>query len=488
MTTYPIFASYSKQAIAEYADNPLIEALPPILSWEAAAGLIANLPGQSTPEELALEPSVRIHCVDRLRSIIQPMSIHLELESLFSILIRRGYVGRNPYSPETVRHLHSLSGASRYHDGFRSTAETFSLVGLSGIGKSTALWAILSLYPQTIRHERFGGRAFVQTQITWLKLDCPRDGSLTGFCQEFFIAVGKALGDEGYHKRFRTRNVTDSLQQMAQVASTFYIGALLLDEIQNLHTAKIGGKDSVLNFFLHLVNNIGIPVVFIGTNSMVSLFSGVMRNARRCCDNGIIEFGRFEKDSDEWRMLVENLWSYQWCHQHVELTEDIYDAIYEHTQGVTDILVKLLILTQRYVIQSGAECVTAAAIRIVSDSKMQILKPALAALRSRDPAQMGQFDDLLPVDEQIAGMMAFKFTVDAGRLKGLRDAGRHVAVAPPAETVEQSKAAPSVVPVAIRQPLSKRLVSSENRLEALRELGWLNRDIFEFSPLYRSRH
>ena len=487
MTSVQIFANYTKQAILEYAGNPLIEALPPILSWEAAIGLIANLPAESTPDELALEPSTRIHCVDRLRSIVQPMSIHLELESLFSLLIRRGYVGRNPHSPETVRHLHSLSGALRYHEGFRSTAETFSLVGLSGIGKSTALWAILSLYPQTIRHERFEGREFVQTQITWLKLDCPRDGSLAGFCQEFFIAVGKALGDDGYHKRFRARNINDSLQQMAQVASTFYIGALLIDEIQNLHAAKTGGKDSMLNFFLHLVNNIGIPVVFIGTNSMVSLFSGVMRNARRCCGNGIIEFSRFEKDSDEWKMLVDNLWSYQWCHQHAELTEDIYEAIYEHTQGVTDILVKLLILTQRYVIQSGSECVTAAAIRIVSDSKMQILKPALAALRSRDPRQMGQFDDLLPVDEQIAGMMAYDFAPQVGRLKLLRDAGRRAVGTATVESAERPTAAPSAAPVTVRSSFAKSLVGVENRVEALREEGWINRDVFEFSPLYRRR-
>lgn len=66
----------------------------------------------------------------------------------------------------------------------------------------------------------------------------------------------------------------------------------------------------MLNFFLHLVNNIGIPVVFIGTNSMVSLFSDVMRNARRSCGVGVVEFKRFEKSDDEWRMLVENLWSY----------------------------------------------------------------------------------------------------------------------------------------------------------------------------------
>jgi len=57
--------------------------------------------------------------------------------------------------------------------------------------------------------------------------------------------------------------------------------------------------------------------------------------------------------------LVENLWSYQWCKQIAELTDEIFDTLYEHTQGVTDFLVKLLVLSQRYAVQSGSECLTA---------------------------------------------------------------------------------------------------------------------------------
>ena len=63
-----------------------------------------------------------------------------------------------------------------------------------------------------------------------------------------FYAVGDALGDKDYHKRYRHRNINDALQQMEQVASTFFIGALLIDELQNLHLAKTGGKESMLNF------------------------------------------------------------------------------------------------------------------------------------------------------------------------------------------------------------------------------------------------
>ena len=477
-------ASYTKQAITEYAGNPLIEALPPILDEAAAAELISNFPKPVAPEELELDGAMRIHCIDRLRTVVQPFLLHLELESLLSLLIRRGYVGRNPTSASTVRHLQSLSGAQRYHDAFKSTADTFSVVGLSGIGKSTALHAILSLYPQTIRHERYEGQQFVHTQITWLKLDCPRDGSLAGFCQQFFHAVGQALGDQDYHKRHRHRNINDALQQMEQVASTFFIGALLIDELQNLHLAKTGGKESMLNFFLHLVNNIGIPVVFIGTNSMVSLFSDVMRVARRSCGGGMIEFKRFEKEDDEWRFLVENLWSYQWCKQAAELTPEIFDALYEHTQGVTDFLVKLLVLSQRYAIQSGSECLTAETIVKVSNSKMQILRPALSALRSRDPSRMRKFDDLLPIEEQLMEMMAFNGLGRADRLallRGVTPAARANTALPEA-TVSKPNA-----PSAVAVEASEAKVFSEHpdTLAELKSAGWITRDLFEFSPAYR---
>lgn len=479
-----IFASYTKQPITEYAGNPLIEALPPILSETTAIELISNFPQPVLAEELELDGAVRIHCIERLRTVVQPFLLHLELESMFSLLIRRGYVGRNPTSADTVRHLHSLSGAQRYHDAFKSTADSFSVVGLSGIGKSTALHAILSLYPQTIRHERYEGSQFVHTQITWLKLDCPRDGSLGGFCQQFFHAVGDALGDKDYHKRHRHRNINDALQQMEQVASTFYIGALLIDELQNLHLAKTGGKESVLNFFLHLVNNIGIPVVFIGTNSMISLFSDVMRVARRSCGGGMVEFKRFEKDNEEWQLLVENLWSYQWCKKTTELTPEIFDALYEHTQGVTDFLVKLLVLSQRYAIQSGSECLSTEIIAKVSNTKMQILKPALSALRSRDPARMRQFDDLLPIEEQLIEMMAFDAFPRADRLALLRGVTSLAKPEGPGHIAVASKpTAPAAAPV--EESEARALSEQPDTIAALKSAGWITTDLFEFSPAYR---
>jgi len=198
----------------------------------------------------------------------------------------------------------------------------------------------------------------------------------------------------------------------------------------------------------------------------------------------MIEFKRFEKEDDEWRFLVENLWSYQWCKQAAELTPEIFDALYEHTQGVTDFLVKLLVLSQRYAIQSGSECLTAETIIKVSNSKMQILRPALSALRSRDPSRMRKFDDLLPIEEQLMEMMAFNGLGRADRLallRGVTPASRSNATAQ--ETVVDKITAPAAVAVEASQ--AKAFSEHPDTLAELKSAGWITTDIFEFSPAYR---
>jgi hypothetical protein len=472
-------ASYLDSPIAEYKGNPLIEALPPILSETAAAQAIASYPAEPAGEPM-LEASIRLHCIDRLRNVIQPLPIHLELESALSLILRSGYVGRNPMRPSTVRHLHGLSVGAKSTDGFTSTATTFSLVGLSGIGKSTALEAILRLYPQTILHRNYQGREFLQTQIVWLKLDCPFDGSLTGLCHAFFRAVDQAIGQRRYADRTEgKRGVSGLIHRMEQLASTYYVGALLIDELQHLQVAKSGGKDNMLNFFVNLLNSIGIPVVFVGTNTMIDLFADVLRNARRACGMGLYNFRQPAREDPAWNLLVDALWRYQWV-RHIEpLTPAMRNTLYDQTQGITDFLAKLLILGQRYAIQSGTERLTEAVLRHVAETKMQLLQPALAALRSGDPKRMRKFDDLMPSDALLNAMMtnghgAVSFEI----LGSLRPAS---ALAP----ARCEAASEEMVPPADDAPLpieqsAKRLAALADPMAGLREEGWLVSNALEF--------
>jgi hypothetical protein len=371
----PFYADYILSPVPEYRDNPLIEALPGIWSEDEAAEMIAHFPSHDELER-TLPKEVRFHCLNRLKNVVQPLPIHLELESAISSLIRSGYVNRNPM---TWRHVHMLSTPQRAEQNFTSSASTFSLVGLSGMGKTTALDSILRLYPQIIFHRKYKDREFVHTQIVWLKVECPFDGSLSGLCHAFFRAVDRALGQDKYAKRYKSKGgILEMIQSMEQIASTYFIGAIFIDELQHLNAAKTGGKDNMLNFFVNLINSIGIPVVFIGTNPMVQLFADVLRNARRACGLGIYDFKQPMEHDPAWDLLVDVIWEYQWVHHVAPLTPEMRSTLYDLTQGVTDFLAKLMILGQRYAIQTGAEILTVESFKHVADTKMKLLKPLLA--------------------------------------------------------------------------------------------------------------
>lgn len=510
-----IQAWYEKSPVLEYAGNPLIEAMPPILTEEQAAEGLAFIPPMPD-EELNLPKEIRLHCVNRLAHLVQPLSIHLELEAAISSVLRGGYVGRNPMDPGTWRHLHgSTRGSSKAM--FNSTASTLSLVGLSGMGKTTALKSVLRLYPQVIRHTRYSGRDFIHTQIVWLKLECPFDGSLTGLCQAFFRAVDAALGDDAHAHYYMSRRQIDHLiQGMQQVASTFFVGAVFIDELQHLNSAKTGGKDNMLNFFVNLVNTIGIPVVFIGTNSMVGLLVDVLRNARRGSGQGIYDFKQPAQNDPAWELLLEAMWDYQWVKQRTPLSDNLKSRIYDLTQGVTDFLAKLMILGQRYAIQSGLERLDERVFEHVAATKMKLLQPALAALRSGDIERMAKFEDLLPTDVQLKEMMKADVVIVSDRVSLLRRQRHTLASSATPDTITEGlgggtdeqevaelpdqSATLGLVQVSKRRvvqeaaqlacqrpiPLSGKLADHPDPVALLRESKWILENPFEFVPVYRA--
>lgn len=501
-----IQAFYEDSPVLEYAGNPLIEALPPILSEEDAGEGLASIP-PLPGEERALPKHIRMHCLNRISHLIQPFMIHLELEAVISSVLRSGYIGRNPMDAATWRHLHSIraqSGSSITN----VTASTFSLIGLSGMGKTTALKAVLNLYPQVITHTRYHGRDFIHTQIAWLRFDCPNDGSLVGLCQAFFRAVDAALGDDIHVTHYRTkRSVSSLIQAMEQTASTYFVGAIFIDELQHLNAAKTPGKESMLNFFVTLINTIGIPVVFVGTNAMARLFADVVRNARRVSGQGVYDFKQPEEHDETWNLLLETMWDYQWVQNPCELTDALKATIYDLTQGVTDFLARFMILGQRYAIQSGIEQLDETVFKHIAGTKMKLLLPAIEALRSKDPAKMSQFEDLLPLDDQLEKIMQDDLYVvptaisilraqQQKRLGGAGTTADFESAANKASAAQQSSVgdmyadssqkASSAAPTKVARmvPMSAKIPTVSQATNVLRAASWLASDPFEFEPAY----
>jgi hypothetical protein len=395
-------AIYRDAEIPDYEGNPLIEALPAILTTEDAMERLAHYPLYN--EALRERPDhIRRHLIQNNLRFFTPLDVHLDLERRFSCLLRVGYVERNPLARtfwrDVDRKVDALDQYATATASWRSTAAVgFNIAGISGAGKSQSVERILSLYPQVIRHSGYDGRSFTASQIVWLKLDCPSDASLKGLCENFFQTVDAILGTNYQRNYAGRRNTVDQmLPNMALVASMHMIGVLVIDEIQRLSLARSGGAERMLNFFVQLVNTVGVPVVLIGTYKALPILSGEFSQMRRGCGQGDLVWDRMKNDA-QWQLFVEALWEFQYT-RHVCCLADnsqLKDVLYEETAGITDLAIKCFAFAQDRAIDSGQELIGESIIRSVARDRFGMLRPVLEAIKSGDHRALLTYEDVYP--------------------------------------------------------------------------------------------
>lgn len=397
-------ADYKEQELSEYKNNPFIEALPNIFTDDDIIDKFLNVPIFEDDCENKTK-NIRFHLLKRIKSYSQVFPIHILFESKLSAMIRRGYLARNPLEISYFKKLEILNDLRDnklttiedidYNLKFmRSTADSLTVLGISGIGKTTAIERLLLMYPQVIKHQTYNNKHFTRTQIVWLKIDCPYDGSLSTLCKSFFKAIDDILGTKYLEKFGYSSRITSTMMiSMTKLASMYGIGILVIDEIQQLINSK-NNVDEMLNFFVTLSNAVGIPTVLIGTPKAQEIFKGNFRQARRASSDGCIMWDRMDKESDEWNLLTVSLWELQCLQEYVELTDSLNNAFYEETQGITSVAINLFILAQERALMLGEEKLTVELIRETANKDLKLLQPMLHAIKSNNVREIAKFDDI----------------------------------------------------------------------------------------------
>lgn len=216
---------------------------------------------------------------------------------------------------------------------------------------------------------------------------------------QLFSAIDTLLGtqylDRYGNGRWSTNVMIPILSRLLQNMGT---GILVVDEIQHLSLARSGGSAQVLNFFTTLINSAQIPVLLVGTPKSLKVLTSEFRQARRSLSgHGGFLWDRLKND-ENWALFLSGLWQYQWT-RHVEgLTQELSDVMYEETQGILDLSLKLFVMTQVRAIVTGKEKITAELIRKVAKEQFKIIRPMLDALRDGRKTQLLDYEDIVVPD------------------------------------------------------------------------------------------
>lgn len=361
--------------------NPFIDALPPILGGEELLAKLGNYP-RYQGDESWLPSATRMQLLGNLYEVYQPLKMTIALYYQVYTAMQHSFAQK--LTPVDAQQYHQ-----NYRDiqNKRITAATgggnsFSVIGISGLGKSTALQRVLSLFPQVIEHKRYAGKPLVCKQIPYLVVQTPHDASIKALCLDIMLQVDELLGTEHYKRAIGNRLTGDMLvAQIAQITKNINLGLLVVDELQNISYSKSGGGAKVLNYLVQLINSAHLSICMVGTPRVLSTLQQEFRSARRA--TGYV-YDRLRND-EEFTLLLNTLWRYQYTRDGGEMTPELRNWLYRKTQGVPDILVKLLYHAQQLAIMDGSEVLDIAALDKAYRSNLQMVEQFLDALDDIEP-------------------------------------------------------------------------------------------------------
>ena len=404
----------------EYADNPFIQALGEPLEPDELREKLVIDPGVPRGSRI-LSPTRRQHVVQSISNCFFPRTADLELGIQMDIMLRCGYLPRNPTAPGYQRFLNTVAknAVARFTSPFTgelgsSSYPCFLVYGPSGNGKTTGLKRVAAAIAAIfIKHDRYRGSPLSLVQIPIVHFSCPPDGSPRGVVLAFLQAVDTITGVTTYFQQDSgSKNTAASLVgTMAQIIATFGIGLLVVDEIHHLaNYRRGGGADESLDFLVKLSNCLQVPMVLAGTYRAITFLEKRFQNARRACEMGSLEYGLAAGANDKaWRKgFLESLWKYQWTKESLRLDDEVAHKYFALTQSVASVDVLLFKLVQQRAARQGAKSVTMTDFVSVFAQKLRPLHKALNALSRRhtDTDALADYEDLRPPPRELAGLWA----------------------------------------------------------------------------------
>ena len=291
--------------------------------------------------------AVRLMALSDLYQIYIPSQMSLEIYSKLYLALLRSMQKKGTQMAIKQRYENYKAIQQQSYSGILGGSDSFTIIGTSGIGKSSAISRAISLITEN---------RIIETDKPYTKIipclivQCPFDSSVKGLLLEILRKVDEELGTDHYIHAVKSRaSTTDMLIGAVSSIALNHIGMLVVDEIQNVVNSKNG--KSLIGALTQLINNSGISICMVGTPESTVFFEQAMQLARRSVG---LQYTTMKYD-EYFQSFCKIIFKYQFLKNQTEITAAITEWLYEHSAGVVSVVVSLIHDAQEIAILTGKE-------------------------------------------------------------------------------------------------------------------------------------
>ena len=336
------------------ADNPFLAAMPEMVGRGEFLSEVKGSPpiphniGTMTSEE-------RRQALPILSTVFIPMDYMYAIYDQLYRAIRTTYTTRTVIdgARQTNAIFQGLGAAF-----FVAQADTGSVLGVPGIGKTVTVQRCLNLLPQVIEHTEYQGHPFFCKQVLYLRVECPSDCSIKTLAFNILAALDRAIGSDYLNRLTLMKSISVSAiaTQVKILCMTHHVGLILVDEIQNavLTARKNRQVKPLIKFLVELTNDTGTATYFVGTPEAEELFISQEHLKRRTRGIRLLPL----KPDGAYHSFLEQLWPCQLTPSSAPLTEKMANKLYDHSAGIPAYIVKIFWEAQVQALLNGERCIT----------------------------------------------------------------------------------------------------------------------------------
>ena len=307
---------------------------------------------------------VRLMALSDLYRIYVPSQMSLEIYSKMYLALLRSLQKKGTRLAVQQKNQNYKAVIQQEYSGIMGGSDSFTIIGASGIGKSSAISRAITLITENRVIEVENPYTKI---IPCICVQCPFDSSVKGMLLEILRKVDEMIESKYYENALRARTTTDMLIGSVSQVALNHIGLLVVDEIQNVCNSKNG--KSLVGMLTQLINNSGISICMVGTPESAVFFEQAVQLARRALGlrYDVMEYG------ENFRKFCEIVFSYQYVKIRTEITDGIMEWLYEHTSGNISVVVSLIHDAQEISILNGKEVLNLEALNEAYQKRLSML-------------------------------------------------------------------------------------------------------------------